>query len=113
MPDSGRYLACLRVFVSSFLERREHYGCGDRYDRRSFCFIFALPFLFRYFRIFRKFNRKGVRSMEPKKDAPQALTEQEKKLLTMLRSLEYGELRVVVQAGRPVRVEEIRRSVQL
>ena len=45
--------------------------------------------------------------MEPKKDAPQALTEQEKKLLTMLRSLEYGELRVVVQAGRPVRVEEI------
>ena len=51
--------------------------------------------------------------MEPKKDAPQALTEQEKKLLTMLRSLEYGELRVVVQAGRPVRVEKIRRSVQL
>ena len=51
--------------------------------------------------------------MEPKKDAPQALTEQEKELLTMLRSLEYGELRVVVQAGRPVRVEEIRRSVQL
>ena len=34
-------------------------------------------------------------------------------LLELLRGLGYGEVRVIVQAGVPVRVEEIRKSIQL
>lgn len=52
--------------------------------------------------------------MTEKEKLPESgLTEQEKKLLGILRGIDYGELRVVVQAGKPVRVEEIRKSVQL
>ena len=34
-------------------------------------------------------------------------------LLELLRGLGSGEVRVIVQAGVPVRVEEIRKSIQL
>lgn len=34
-------------------------------------------------------------------------------LLELLRGLGYGEVRVIVQAGVPVRVEESRKSIQL
>ena len=34
-------------------------------------------------------------------------------LLELLRGLGYGEVRVIVQAGVPVRVEELRKSIQL
>ncbi len=41
------------------------------------------------------------------------LTKAEKQLIELLRSLEYGELRIMVKDSKPVRVEEIRRSIQL
>ena len=41
------------------------------------------------------------------------LTKAEKLLIGMIRSLDYGELRVMVKDSRPIRVEEIRRSIQL
>ena len=41
------------------------------------------------------------------------LTEQEIRLLKLLRTVEYGEVRVLVQAGVPLRVEEIRKSIKL
>ena len=41
------------------------------------------------------------------------VTLQEKKLLELLRTIDYGELRVVINASKPVRVEEIRKSLQL
>lgn len=40
-------------------------------------------------------------------------SEKEAALLRLLRSIGYGEVRVIVQAGVPVRVEEIRKSIQL
>ncbi len=51
--------------------------------------------------------------MEKEQSPAVTLTEQERKLLAILRGMDYGELRVVIQAGKPVRVEEIRRSIQL
>lgn len=41
------------------------------------------------------------------------LTEQEKKVIAILRELKYGEVRVVVQDGVPVRVDEIRKSIKI
>lgn len=41
------------------------------------------------------------------------LTRAEIQLIELVRSLDYGELRIQVRDSRPVRVEEIRRSIQL
>lgn len=41
------------------------------------------------------------------------LTEQEARLVALLRTVEYGEVRVLVQGGVPLRVEEIRKSIKL
>jgi hypothetical protein len=41
------------------------------------------------------------------------LTEQEKKLIRILRRLDYGEVRIVVKAGVPVHIEEIKKSIKL
>ena len=50
--------------------------------------------------------------MEEKKYMMQ-LSLQEKRVIELLRSLDYGELRVIVNAFKPIRVEEIKKSVQL
>ena len=41
------------------------------------------------------------------------LTMAEKQLIELVRSLDYGEVRIVVKDKKPIRVEEIRRSIQL
>ena len=41
------------------------------------------------------------------------ITKAEKQLIELIRSLEYGELRIMVKDSKPIRVEEIRRSIQL
>ena len=41
------------------------------------------------------------------------LTKAEKQLIAVIRSLDYGEVRVMIKDSRPIRVEEIRRSIQL
>lgn len=41
------------------------------------------------------------------------LTRAEKQLITLIRSLDYGEVRVLIKDKKPIRVEEIRRSIQL
>ena len=41
------------------------------------------------------------------------LTTAEKQLIDLIRSLDYGEVRVMIKDNRPIRVEEIRRSIQL
>ena len=46
-------------------------------------------------------------------DKNMELTKAEKQLIEMIRSLDYGELRVMIKDSRPIRVEEIRRSIQL
>ena len=42
-----------------------------------------------------------------------SLTEQEQKILQIMRTLDYGEVRIVVKAGIPVHVEEIKKSIKL
>ena len=37
----------------------------------------------------------------------------EKRVIELLRNLDYGELRIIVNASKPIRVEEIKKSVQL
>ena len=39
------------------------------------------------------------------------LTKAEKQLIEVIRALDYGEVRVMIKDNRPIRVEEIRRSI--
>lgn len=48
--------------------------------------------------------------MDNKKILP---TEKEIKLLEIIRNTEYGEIRIIVQEGKPIRVEEIKKSIKL
>lgn len=41
------------------------------------------------------------------------LSEQELQVLQIMRGIEYGELMVSIKGGKPVRVEEIRKSIQI
>lgn len=38
---------------------------------------------------------------------------EEKVLLEYIQDLNYGEIKIVVQGGKPVRIEEIKKSIQL
>ena len=49
--------------------------------------------------------------MQPEKNI--VLTKAEKQLIELIRSLDYGEIRVMIKDNRPIRLEEIRRSIQL
>jgi hypothetical protein len=49
--------------------------------------------------------------MQPEKNI--ILTKAEKQLIELIRSLNYGEVRVMIKDNKPIRVEEIRRSIQL
>ncbi|MCQ2512993.1 MAG: DUF2292 domain-containing protein [Lachnospiraceae bacterium] len=50
--------------------------------------------------------------MEDKKKVV-LLSEQEQKVIDIMRNINYGELRIVINNSKPVRVEEIKKSVQL
>ena len=41
------------------------------------------------------------------------LSEQERRLIKIIRELGYGELKIIIQDGRPVRVEETKKSIKL
>jgi len=41
------------------------------------------------------------------------ITEQEQKLLELVRNLDYGEMRIIVKEGAPVHIEEIKKSIKL
>ena len=40
-------------------------------------------------------------------------SEKEKKLIQMIRNIEYGEIRVIIQDRTPIRIEELKRSIKL
>lgn len=46
-------------------------------------------------------------------EAGMVLTKGEKRLIEVIRTLDYGEVRVMIKDSHPIRVEEIRRSIQL
>ena len=41
------------------------------------------------------------------------LTEKEKKVIEQIRTVDYGEIRVIVNDGVPVRIEEVKKSIKL
>lgn len=66
-------------------------------------------------------KKKGGKSVERenalqvlfmKKDK-ELLSEKEEKIIELIRSIGYGEIKIIVQAGEPVRVEEIKKSFKL
>ena len=40
-------------------------------------------------------------------------TEKERRLLEIIRGIEHGEIRVVIQDSNPIRVEELKKSIKL
>lgn len=43
----------------------------------------------------------------------EGLTEKEKRLIRILREINYGEVKIVVQDKQPVRIEEVKKSIKL
>jgi hypothetical protein len=41
------------------------------------------------------------------------LNEQEERLIRMIREIKYGELHIFITDGKPVRAEEIKKSIKL
>jgi hypothetical protein len=41
------------------------------------------------------------------------LTDKEEKLIRLIRKIEYGEIKIIVQDKQPVRVEETKKSIKL
>ncbi len=41
------------------------------------------------------------------------LNEKEKNLVNLIRSIHYGEIRIIIQDKVPVRVEELKKSIKL
>lgn len=44
-------------------------------------------------------------------DKKEELTSQEKQVLDLMRQVEYGEIRIIINNGKPVRVEEVKKSI--
>jgi len=42
-----------------------------------------------------------------------SLSDQERRLIELVREIGYGEIRIIVQNGCPVRVEETKKSIKL
>jgi len=53
----------------------------------------------------------GVNQMQNSSDI--IFTKAEKQLIQIIRSLDFGEVRVIIKDSKPIRVEEIRKSIQL
>ncbi len=41
------------------------------------------------------------------------LSPQERRLIQLLRTIDYGEVRIIMKDGKPIRAEEIQRSIKL
>ena len=58
---------------------------------------------------------KRVRGDASKMDSSKkiTLTKAEEKLIEHVRGMDYGEIRIMIKDKHPIRIEEIRRSIQL
>ena len=52
-------------------------------------------------------------SGDPGDNVHTSLTEQERKLIEIIRELKYGEMRILVRDSVPVHVDEIKKSIKL
>ena len=51
--------------------------------------------------------------MEEKEQNVVKLCSQERKLIDIIRKIQFGEVRVIINDGRPVRIEEVKKSIKL
>ena len=58
-------------------------------------------------------ERKYLQMDTEKNKDRETLTDPERRVLSVMREIEYGEIRVVINGGKPVRIEEVRKSVRL
>ena len=49
----------------------------------------------------------------PGKKVTVEFSEKEKKVIELMRKIDYGEIRIIIQDGSPFRVEEIKKSIKL
>ena len=85
-------LLCTRAMGKGVCYVSQKNGCGSR----------ILP---QFFVILEVFSMQSEQSI--------TLTKAEKQLIEVIRALDYGEVRVMIKDNRPIRMEEIRRSIQL
>ena len=50
---------------------------------------------------------------QPKQEKPLVLKPQEEKLIRLVRTIDYGEIHVMIKESKPIRVEQISRSIKL
>ena len=50
---------------------------------------------------------------QPKQEKQLVLTPQEEKLIRLVRTIDYGEIHVMIKESKPIRVEQISRSIKL
>ncbi|CEN78186.1 DUF2292 domain-containing protein [Paraclostridium sordellii] len=41
------------------------------------------------------------------------ISEKEKKLLEIIRDINFGEVKIIIQDGLPIRIEELKKSIKL
>lgn len=57
---------------------------------------------------------KGSERMAGKEtEDNKALSDQEKRLIEIIHDIRYGELHIIVADGKPIRIEEIKKSIKL
>ena len=59
------------------------------------------------------FNSKEVKMEGKMRDETVILSEQERKIIRILRKMDYGEIRIIINGGKPTRMEEIKKSIML
>lgn len=51
--------------------------------------------------------------MTEEKEKTMVLSQKEENLIRIIRQVEFGEVRVIITDGNPIRVEEIKKSIKL
>lgn len=101
---------CTRFFIGYLL-------CNRTAKTVRFFFWSILPFnLFPYAfaesRCIRRIGQK-IRELIMEEKKVFTLSEQEQKVVELMRGIDFGELRIVINNSKPIRVEEIKKSLQL
>ncbi|VFB15693.1 Uncharacterised protein [Urinicoccus massiliensis] len=47
------------------------------------------------------------------KKTKEEISERESKLLNLIRQTSFGEVKIIIQDGEPIRVEEVKKSIKL
>ncbi|EGS30165.1 MAG: DUF2292 domain-containing protein [Peptoniphilus sp. oral taxon 375] len=47
------------------------------------------------------------------KKTKEEISERENKLLNLIRQTSFGEVKIIIQDGEPIRVEEVKKSIKL